>query len=179
LWRDHPPAARGEDRRALVRSGPAARLRRIEALALVTDHDLDLVAGSSSDGDRGGLDPGVLRRIEQEFAGAIEEQAPHLLVDRLDVLVGVVTATALVGFVGDVGRFPSARHFASYLGLTPREHSSGTRRRRGAVNKRGDVYLRTLLTHASSGRSGGVKSSTSSRSRRRRDQKRDRLPTSC
>jgi len=39
------------------------------------------------------------------------------------------------------------RHFASYLGLTPREHSSGMRRRLGSISKRGDVYLRTLLIH--------------------------------
>jgi len=46
-----------------------------------------------------------------------------------------------------VQRFPSGRHFASYLGLTPREHSSGLIRRLGAISKRGDVYLRMLLTH--------------------------------
>jgi transposase len=61
--------------------------------------------------------------------------------------VGLLTATALVGFVGDVQRFPSGRHFASYLGLTPRESSSGLRRRLGAISKRGDPYLRMLLIH--------------------------------
>jgi len=54
--------------------------------------------------------------------------------------VGLLTATALVAFVGDVRRFPSGRHFASYLGLTPRESSSGLRRRLGAISKRGDPY---------------------------------------
>jgi len=53
----------------------------------------------------------------------------------------------MVGFVGDVQRFPSGRHFACYLGLTPREHSSGSRRRLGRISKQGDVYLRTLLIH--------------------------------
>jgi transposase len=61
--------------------------------------------------------------------------------------IGLITSTALFAFVGDVSRFPSARHFASYLGLTPREHSSGLRRRLGAISKRGDGYLRMLLTH--------------------------------
>jgi transposase len=61
--------------------------------------------------------------------------------------VGLLTATALVAFVGDVKRFPSGRHFASYLGLTPRESSSGLRRRLGAISKRGDPYLRMLLIH--------------------------------
>jgi transposase len=61
--------------------------------------------------------------------------------------VGLLTATALFAFVGDVGRFPSGRHFAGYLGLTPRESSSGLRRRLGAISKRGDPYLRILLIH--------------------------------
>ena len=61
--------------------------------------------------------------------------------------VGLLTATALVAFVGDLARFPSGRHFASYLGLTPREASSGLKRRLGRISKRGDPYLRMLLIH--------------------------------
>jgi transposase len=61
--------------------------------------------------------------------------------------VGLLSATALLAFVGEVQRFPSGRHFASYLGLTPRESSSGLRRRLGAISKRGDPYLRMLLIH--------------------------------
>jgi transposase len=61
--------------------------------------------------------------------------------------VGLLTATALIAFVGDVQRFPSGRHLASYLGLTPRESSSGLRRRLGAISKRGDPYVRMLLIH--------------------------------
>jgi transposase len=61
--------------------------------------------------------------------------------------IGLITATALSASVGDFDRFPSGRHFASSLGLTPREHSSGNTRRLGRVTKRGDVYLRMLLIH--------------------------------
>jgi transposase len=61
--------------------------------------------------------------------------------------IGVLTATALVAFVGDVGRFRSGRHFAAYLGLTPREHSSGRSRRLGRITKHGNSYLRTLIIH--------------------------------
>jgi transposase len=61
--------------------------------------------------------------------------------------VGMIIATAFFAFVGDVTRFPSGRHLASYLGLTPRERSSGGRRRLGAISKRGDSYLRMLLVH--------------------------------
>ena len=61
--------------------------------------------------------------------------------------IGPITATALVAFVGDACRFPSGRHFASYLGLTPKEHSSGLTRRLGSISRRGDTYLRMLLVH--------------------------------
>jgi transposase len=61
--------------------------------------------------------------------------------------VGVLTATALVAFVGDVRRFRSGRSFAAYLGLTPREHSSGNSRRLGSITKRGNGYVRMILIH--------------------------------
>ena len=61
--------------------------------------------------------------------------------------IGILSATALVAFVGSVQRFKNSRHFASYLGLTPREHSSGSKRSLGRISKRGDVYLRMLLIH--------------------------------
>lgn len=79
--------------------------------------------------------------------GALAAQTP--VVERLRSIpgIGLLSSTALVGFVGDVRRFPSGRHFASYLGLTPREYSSGSRRRLGRISKLGDAYLRTLLIH--------------------------------
>jgi len=61
--------------------------------------------------------------------------------------VGILTATALFAFCGDLSRFTTGRHFASSLGLTPRESSSGQRRRLGSISHRGDAYLRTLLIH--------------------------------
>ena len=61
--------------------------------------------------------------------------------------IGVLTATALVSFVGDPHRFRSGRRFAAYLGLTPREHSSGRSRRLGRITKHGNSYLRMLLIH--------------------------------
>ena len=69
------------------------------------------------------------------------------LVEKLETIpgVGLLNATALSAMTGDFSRYPSGRHFASSLGLTPKEHSSGLRRRLGAISKRGDTYLRTLL----------------------------------
>ena len=62
--------------------------------------------------------------------------------------IGLLTSTALVAATaGDVTHFTDARHFASWFGLTPKEHSSGNRRRLGAISKQGDRYLRMLLIH--------------------------------
>jgi transposase len=61
--------------------------------------------------------------------------------------VGPVTATALVASVGDGRVFNNGRQFAAWLGLTPRQHSTGGKQRLGAMTKHGDVYLRTLLIH--------------------------------
>ena len=62
--------------------------------------------------------------------------------------VGLLTATAMVAATsGQVSHFQDARHFASWFGLTPKEHSSGGTRHLGRISKRGDRYLRMLLTH--------------------------------
>jgi transposase len=61
--------------------------------------------------------------------------------------IGPVTATALVATVGNAHAFKNGRQFAAWLGLVPRQHSSGGTRRLGRITKRGDVYLRTLLIH--------------------------------
>ncbi|HXG97330.1 MAG TPA: IS110 family transposase [Gemmatimonadales bacterium] len=61
--------------------------------------------------------------------------------------VGPVTATAIVASVGDAKMFRNGRQFAAWLGLTPRQHSTGGKQRLGAMTKHGDVYLRTLLIH--------------------------------
>jgi transposase len=84
--------------------------------------------------------------IDQQLARVVRE---HPTARRLHQIpgVGVITATALVGAVGHIHAFRRGRHFASWLGLTPRESSSGSRRHLGAISKRGDVYLRCLLTH--------------------------------
>jgi transposase len=62
--------------------------------------------------------------------------------------VGLLTATAMVAATsGNVQHFRDARHFASWFGLTPKEYSSGSTRTLGRISKRGDRYLRMLLTH--------------------------------
>lgn len=62
--------------------------------------------------------------------------------------IGLLTATAIVAATsGEVSHYRNARHFASWFGLTPKEHSSGSTRHLGRISKRGDRYLRMLLTH--------------------------------
>jgi transposase len=61
--------------------------------------------------------------------------------------VGVITATALVATIGDASQFHSGRQLAAWLGLVPRQRSSGGKERLGRISKRGDGYIRRLLVH--------------------------------
>lgn len=61
--------------------------------------------------------------------------------------IGPVTASAIVATVGRARDFRNGRQFAAWLGLTPRQYSTGGHTRLGRISKRGDVYLRTLLVH--------------------------------
>src|SRR5947207_15952305 len=86
------------------------------------------------------------KQVERQVE-ATTEQMPAVEHLRTIPGIGLLIATALVAFIGDIRRFPSGRHFASYLGLTPREYSSGLKRNLGRISKRGDGYLRPLLIH--------------------------------
>ena len=59
--------------------------------------------------------------------------------------IGPITATAIVASVGSSSQFRSGRHFAAWLGLVPRQNSSGDKERLGRISKRGDKYIRRLL----------------------------------
>ena len=61
--------------------------------------------------------------------------------------VGPKTATAVIAAVGDGKDFDNGRHMAAWLGLVPRQHSSGDRTILMGISKRGDQHLRTLLVH--------------------------------
>jgi transposase len=61
--------------------------------------------------------------------------------------IGPVIATGLVAAVGDARAFASGRHLAAWLGLVPRQRSSGGKERLLGLSKRGDTYLRRQLTH--------------------------------
>ena len=74
----------------------------------------------------------------------------HPVVVRLSTMpsIGPVTALAFVASLDDVARFHSAHQVQAYLGLVPSEYSSGDRRARGHITKRGDARLRWLLVEA-------------------------------
>ena len=59
--------------------------------------------------------------------------------------VGIITATALSASIPDPGLFRSGREFSAFLGLVPRQHSSGGKDKLGRISKMGDGYLRKLL----------------------------------
>jgi transposase len=59
--------------------------------------------------------------------------------------IGVTGASAMVASVGEFGQFTRAAQFAAWLGIVPRQHSSGGKSQLGRITRRGDEYLRTLL----------------------------------
>ena len=61
--------------------------------------------------------------------------------------IGPLTATALVATVGRPQAFHNGRHLAAWLGLVPRQYSSGGKERLGGISKRGSRYVRTRLIH--------------------------------
>jgi transposase len=61
--------------------------------------------------------------------------------------VGPKTATAMIAAIGNGSDFKNGRHLAAWLGLVPRQHSSGDRRVMMGISKRGSQHLRTLLVH--------------------------------
>jgi transposase len=81
----------------------------------------------------------MLRRFHRESEAS----------QRLETIpgVGLLTATALVATIGDARFFKSGRQMAAYLGLVPRQHSTGGRTNLLGISKRGDRYLRKLLVH--------------------------------
>jgi transposase len=86
-------------------------------------------------------------QLERELT-ALAKQSPACTTLLSIPGIGLLTATAMVaGTSGNVSHFKDARHFASWFGLTPKEHSSGTTRHLGRISKKGDRYLRMLLTH--------------------------------
>ncbi len=79
--------------------------------------------------------------LDSAYQGSVVAQQVHTIFG-----VGLITATACAAeHGGAVERFHDSREFAASIGITPREHSSGEKRLRGTISKRGNAYLRQLL----------------------------------
>ena len=94
---------------------------------------------------------GHLDRQVGELDAAVERAAREHAQARLLMTqpgVGPITALAFVLTIGDVRRFAHSSQVASYVGLIPREHSSGGRQRLGAISKQGNRFVRQLLVEA-------------------------------
>lgn len=89
------------------------------------------------------------RQVDEIEAQIKAWHRSNALSQRLEKIPGIgpMTATAMVATVGDARHFKSGRELAAWLGLVPRQHSSGGKPTLLSISKRGDVYLRTLLIH--------------------------------
>jgi transposase len=96
----------------------------------------------------------MLDRLEEqvgELDRAVREEAqrrPEVVLLMTHPGVGPVVGLAYALTIGPPTRFPRGKHVASYLGLIPREHSSGGHQRLGSISKQGNTMMRTLLVEA-------------------------------
>jgi transposase len=103
----------------------------------------------------------AVRRMDREIAVSAKRSARAIRLRGVPG-IGPVGASAIDAMLPDPRVFKSGRHFAAFLGLTPREDSSGKTVRRGRITKKGDTYLRRILVQGATSylakvRSGQVK----------------------
>jgi len=112
-----------------LRLGDWANYRRQELLRMIDQLDLSLKK----------LDQAVEEQSNQNAAAVLLRTHPG---------VGPVTSLAFVLTLGPVARFERSKQVVSYLGLNPREHSSGGKQQLGAISKQGNPMMRSLLVEA-------------------------------
>ena len=93
-----------------------------------------------------------LERYDKRIEELSHEERYAERAGQLCCFKGIATHTAmsLLAEIGDFSRFPTAQHFASFLGLTPSQHSSSDSIHFGAITKAGNSHLRRLLIEAAS-----------------------------
>lgn len=91
-----------------------------------------------------------LRAVETELRTLLTLEPLHARVTRLRCFRGIddLTALTIAAELGDPHRFPTAPSTMAFVGLVPSEHSSGTKRARGAITKTGNAHLRRVLVEA-------------------------------
>ena len=111
-----------------------------------------------------GVDTDILESLglAQRFITLLEEELSHIeamlhvrtrgheLVERLQTIPGIgpICATTIYATIGDIHRFPTARHLASYAGLVPSVRQSGDTNRLGHITREGSKYLRASLVQS-------------------------------
>ena len=128
---------------------PQGIARVADLMAVLLGEDTTNVPALARQALRGlAAELGALDRRMKEIEGAIlawhkDNEASR----RLATIPGVgpITASAIVATITDPFQFHSARHLAAWIGLVPRQHSSGGKHRQGGISKQGDRYLRRLL----------------------------------
>ena len=92
------------------------------------------------------LDDSIVPLDQAVAEAALKDERAQLLMTQPGV--GPITSLAFVLTMGDVRRFPRGKQVASYLGLIPREYSSGGKQRLGSISKQGNWFMRMLLVEA-------------------------------
>jgi transposase len=87
-----------------------------------------------------------IKAIDEQISTVYQASEPCQRIAAVEG-IGPLIATALVAAISDGKSFKNGRQFAAWLGLVPRQHSSGEKARLFGISKRGDSYLRTLLIH--------------------------------
>jgi transposase len=92
----------------------------------------------------------ILNEQVELYGKEIEQQAssdPKCIAIQKIEGIGPITASAIVATIGDPNVFKNGREVAAWLGLVPKQHSSGGKTQLGGITKRGDSYMRALLVH--------------------------------
>jgi len=121
-----------------------AGLAQDETLPVLARQTLQLIAAQIDDGNE------KIEALEQEIAlQHRRDEASRRLASIPGI--GPIIASALVASVPDASAFKSGRQFAAWLGLVPRQNSTGGKERLGGITKAGDRYLRRLLVIGATG----------------------------
>ena len=127
-----------------------ARGRKVaELIALVRDGDDDRLPGPAREAlselaAQVEVLEARIERLDRRMVGHVRENETARRLASIPG-VGAITATALAGLAPDPHGFASARHFAAWVGLTPKPHSSGGKERMGRISRQGNPMLRRLL----------------------------------
>jgi transposase len=130
----------------ITAQGPSRMLSLIQAIQAGDGPDLPPMAWAALDSLTTQLDTltGEVRKLEHQLLAWHRTDETSR---RLETVpgIGIITATALAASVTDPSVFRNGRQFAAFLGLVPRQTSSGGKERLGRISKMGDGYLRRLL----------------------------------